>query len=57
MTCDEKDRIIKALSAFARKAVESEEASRLALTQTGIFTLDGQIRPEYGGPVEQQKED
>jgi hypothetical protein len=49
MTPDEKARIEKALVDFARDAVASREAARLALVKTGIFTRDGRLTPEYGG--------
>ena len=51
MTHAERNAAIKlAIIAHSKKALASPAAARRSLIASGIYTKEGQLRPEYGGP-------
>ena len=40
---------------YTKKHTKSPEAARAALIREGIYTHDGQLMPEFGGPAETSK--
>jgi hypothetical protein len=49
--------ILKALSEQTKRNTVSPEAARAALIAEGIYTKDGQLRPEFGGPDDVETRD
>lgn len=43
-------KVVKALDDYTTANTASPQAARAALIKEGIYTTDGQLRPEYGGP-------
>lgn len=52
MTHTERNEAIKmAIQTYSKKALASKASARKSLIASGIYTADGALRPEYGGPV------
>jgi len=51
MTQAQRNSAIKQLiKDYTRKNTKTPEAARKALIQEGIYTKDGQLMPQFGGP-------
>ena len=57
MTLLERDRLKKAISDYAREASKSEQSARKALKETGIYTSEGKLAPEYDRPRDPKAKD
>jgi hypothetical protein len=56
MTHSERNQAIKnAILAHSRKALASPEAARSSLIASGIYTKNGDLHPNYGGPALKKK--
>ena len=50
MTSDRKEKALKALEAYTRKITKTPASARNALVREGIYTREGNLTVEYGGP-------
>lgn len=50
MTDEERERIKKLLRDHTKRVCQSPETARRSLIDSGIYTEDGELAPEYGGP-------
>lgn len=50
------DAIAKLIEKHTRKATKSKAIARKTLIKEGIYTKDGQISEEFGGPVKKNKD-
>lgn len=49
------EKIIAAIRALTEEATRSPGAARALLIKEGIYTADGDLAPEYGGPKKPEK--
>lgn len=50
MTSERKEKALKALAAYTRKITRTKSSARSALVREGIYTREGKLTAEYGGP-------
>ena len=49
-------RILDLMKAYTLKNTASREIARASLIAEGIYTADGELAPEYGGPPKERKQ-
>lgn len=50
MTSERKEKALRALEAYTRKITRTKSSARNALVREGIYTREGKLTAEYGGP-------
>ena len=50
MTSERKEKALKALEAYTHKITKTKSSARKALVREGIYTHEGKLTAEYGGP-------
>lgn len=57
MTEEQRAKLLKFIDEYTAKNTVSQKVAREALIREGIYTKDGNLRPEFGGPPLEKRQD